>query len=192
MKTSQSDTSSKKNKRAAPHLKVWPYRFSDYRQINLNRIKWSPGRALRPSRLPLDVRLLLVETWWRCPVLLWGSQGNFITNKCSWCLYVRGLQCCVCHRPSTSAGCVPRLSHGNLIYSDCGAKLSLANPLSRRRSILRSSRLSPNFPSFQVLLFLLAASVCCSYAQLFANEGWAFFKLLLSLFHHGFGSWSPR
>lgn len=56
MKTSQSDTSSKTNKRPAPHLKLRPERCSDYHHINTNSIKWSWGESPRLSWSPLDFR----------------------------------------------------------------------------------------------------------------------------------------
>lgn len=56
MKTSQSDTSSKTNKRPAPHLKLWPERCSHYYHINTNSIKWSWGESLQLSWSPLDFR----------------------------------------------------------------------------------------------------------------------------------------
>lgn len=56
MKTSQSDTSSKTNKRPALHLKLCPERCSDYHHINTNSIKWNWGESLRLSWSPLDFR----------------------------------------------------------------------------------------------------------------------------------------
>lgn len=89
MKTSQSDTSSKTNKRPAPHLKLWPERCSDYHHINTNSIMWSWGESLRPSWSPLDFRSPVgddekhrkVSGSEMQAVLLCGCEGKF-TSKC--------------------------------------------------------------------------------------------------------------